>query len=64
MYYCIFSFICYGVSNDPQQVKDAEELEEQEASQEDKERAMDSADRERMEHIVAKWMSEKELIIF
>lgn len=58
MYYCIFSFICYGVSNDPQQVKDAEEMEEQEASQEDKERAMDSADRERMEHIVAKWMSE------
>ncbi|MBR4898102.1 MAG: helix-turn-helix transcriptional regulator [Prevotella sp.] len=68
MYYCIFSFICYGVSSAPQQVMDAElgeeeeEKEEEEKDEEEKEivkaeKAPNTDELERTAEIVSRWIA-------
>ena len=67
MYYCIFSFICYGVSSAPQQVMEAEteqedEEEEKEEKQEEKVKTEKTANPEELGHTkeaVDRWIAAK-----
>lgn len=54
IYYCVFSFICYGVSNDQQQINMAED---EYLSSEDRERSISEEERLRVERTVAKWVN-------
>lgn len=56
MYYCIFSFICYGISNDAQQVKDADEIEENEGEQPLKTKAATDEEQQRVGRTVEGWV--------
>ena len=56
MYYCIFSFICYGVSNDQQQINIAEDNDEQSATIENEEKGMNEQESLRISKIVEKWI--------
>lgn len=55
MYYCIFSFICYGVSNSQQQVRAAEDSEEQ-AERKVEAKAVSSDELEHVEAAVNRWV--------
>lgn len=58
LFYCVFSFICYGVSNDQQQIKIAEENEEQTDNMEEKGHSMNEEERMRIEQAVARWVNQ------
>ena len=56
MYYCIFSFICYGVSNDQQQITIAEDNDDQNVVMEEREKNMNEEERKRIEQAVMTWV--------
>ena len=57
IYYCIFSFICYGVSSTPQELNKAEENEEEEEKEQVKnEKPTSTEDLNRIGLAVKKWM--------
>ena len=57
IYYCIFSFICYGVSNAPQQIKEAEDFEELYEEQEGRENIISKEEKMHMDVLVSEWIS-------
>ena len=56
IYYCVFSFICYGVSNDSQQVKEAEDSQEEGGDLCSRMRQTTDEERQRVEQAVNRWL--------